>query len=100
MILITFFDNLFDSLTNSHTVDIMADIESNHGDENILNNEDFHDHQPIRTLKEYLQPTRTSAPSCIIFPTNANNFNFDPCMILLLTKFHGLDFENPYLHLK
>ena len=31
----------------------MADIESNHGDENILNNEDFHDHQPIRTLKEY-----------------------------------------------
>ena len=78
----------------------MADIESNHGDENILNNEDFHDHQPIRTLKEYLQPTRTSAPSCIIFPTNANNFNFDRCMILLLTKFHGLDFENPYLHLK
>ena len=30
----------------------MTDIESNHGDENILNNEDFHDHQPIRTLDE------------------------------------------------
>ena len=34
------------------------------------------------------------------FPTNANNFNFKPGMILLLPKFHGLDSENPYLHLK
>ena len=34
------------------------------------------------------------------FPTNATNFNFKPGMILLLPKFHGLDSENPYLHLK
>ena len=39
-------------------------------------------------------------PSCIIFPTNANNFNFKPGMISLLPKFHGLDSENPYLHFK
>ena len=57
------FGNLFDSFTHSHTLDIMADLESNNGDEKNLNNEDFHDHQPIRTLKDYLQPTRSSAPS-------------------------------------
>ena len=67
-----FFSNLFDSFTHSHTLDIIADLKSNHGDENNLNNEDFHDHQPLRTLRVYLQPTRSSAPSCIIFPTNAN----------------------------
>ena len=94
------FANLSDSFTHSHTLDIMTDLESNHGDENNLNNENFHAHQPIRTLRDYFQPTRSSAPSCIIFPTNANNFNFKPDMISLLPKFHGLNFENPYLHFK
>ena len=35
------FSNLSDSFTHSHTLDIMADLESNHGDENNLNNENF-----------------------------------------------------------
>ena len=94
------FGNLSDSFMHSHTLDIMVDLESNHGDENNLNNENFHAYQPIRTLRDYLQPTRSSAPSCIIFPTNANNFNFKPCMISLLPKFHGFDYGNPYLHFK
>ena len=94
------FGNLSDSFTHSLTLDIMANLESNHGDENNLNNENFYAYQPIRTLRDYLQPTRSSVPSCIIFPTNANNFNFKPSMISLLPKFHGLDFENPYLHFK
>ena len=94
------FSNLFDSFTHPHTLDIVANLESNHGDENNLNNENFHAHQSMRTLKDCLQPTRSSAPSCIIFPTNANNFNFKPGMISLLPKFHGLDFETPYLHFK
>ena len=83
------FSNLSDSFTHSHTLDIMADLESNLGDENNLNNGNFHSHQTIRTLREYLQPTRSSAPSCIIFPINANNFNFKSGMISLLPKFHG-----------
>ena len=37
------FNNLFSNLSNSfthcHTLDIMADLENNHGDENNLNNE-------------------------------------------------------------
>ena len=89
------FGNFSDSFTHSHELNIMADLESSHGDENNLNNENFHSHQPIRTLRDYLQPTRSSAPSCIFFPTNANNFNFKPGMISLLPKFHGLDSENP-----
>ena len=44
------FDNLSDFFTHSHTLDIMADLESNHGDENNFYNDNFHVHQPIRTL--------------------------------------------------
>ena len=94
------FGNLSNSFTHSCTFNIMVDLKSNHGDENNLNNENFYVHQPIRTLRDYLQSTGSSAPSCIIFPINANNFNFKPSMISLFPKFHGLDSENPYLHCK
>ena len=47
------FGNLLDSFTHSHKLDIMADLKSNHADENNLNNENFL-HQPIRTLMDYL----------------------------------------------
>ena len=57
------FANLSDSFTHFPTLDIMANLDSNHGDDNNLNNENFHAHPPIRTLKDYLQPTRSSAPS-------------------------------------
>ena len=57
------FGNLSNSFTHSRTLDIKEDLESNHGDENNLNNENFLAYQPIRTLWDYLQPTRSSAPS-------------------------------------
>ena len=47
-----------------------------------------------------MNPTRTSAPSCILFPPDASHFNFKPDIIQLLPSFHGLDLENPYLHLR
>ncbi|XP_042980004.1 uncharacterized protein LOC122310192 [Carya illinoinensis] len=53
-----------------------------------------------RTLRDYLQPVRTGTPSCIIQPLNANNFNFKPGIIPLIPHFHGMDSENPYLHIK
>jgi hypothetical protein len=53
----------------------------------------------MRTLREYLQPPQNSAPSCIVFPPQGNNFNFKPGMIPLLPKFH-VESENPYLHIK
>ena len=54
----------------------------------------------MRTLRDHMNPTRTSAPSCIVFPPNASHFNFKPDIIQLLPSFHGLDLENPYLHLR
>jgi hypothetical protein len=47
-----------------------------------------------------MNPTRTSAPSCIVFLPDASHFNFKPDIIQLLPSFHGLDLENPYLHLR
>ena len=56
-------------------------------------------HQP-RTLNDFMNPLRNSAPSCIVFPPDATHFNFKPGIIQLLPTFHGLDSENPYLHLR
>ena len=55
---------------------------------------------PVRTLRDYLQPNRASTPSCIVFPNVVGNFEMKPGVIQLLPKFHGLDSENLYLHLK
>jgi hypothetical protein len=85
-----YFPNLFDSpiasdtlsLTSSHT---MGDHEED---------------QPIKTLHDYLHPTRNSSPSCIMFPANQQNFDFKPRMIPLLPTFHGMDNENPYVHIR
>jgi hypothetical protein len=76
-----YFPNLFDSpiasdtlsLTSSHT---MGDHEED---------------QPVKTLHDYLHPTRNSSPSCIMFPANQQNFDFKPGMIPLLPTFHGMD---------
>ncbi|GKU94734.1 hypothetical protein SLEP1_g8180 [Rubroshorea leprosula] len=56
--------------------------------------------QPIRTLKDYLHPTRIATPSCIMFPPNTPHFEFKPGMIQLLPSFHGLENENPYVHVR
>ena len=44
-----------------------------HNDNN-ENNENNH----VRTLRDHMNPTRTSAPSCIVFPPDASHFNFKP----------------------
>jgi hypothetical protein len=51
----------------------------------------------VRTLRDHMNPTRTSVPSCIIFPPDASDFNFKPGIIQLLPSFHGIDL---YLHLR
>ena len=53
-----------------------------------------------RSLKDYLHPTRTATPSCIMFPANTPQIDFKPGMIQLLPTFHGLENENPYLHIR
>ena len=64
-----------------------------------LYNENNENNQ-VRTLRDYMNPTRTIVRSCIFFPPDACRFNFKPDIIQLLLSFHGLDLENPYLHLR
>jgi len=54
----------------------------------------------VRTLRDHMNPTRTSVPSYIVFPPNASHFNFKSDIIQLLPIFHGLELQNPYLHLR
>jgi hypothetical protein len=68
-------------------------------DNQSLHNENNENNQ-VRTLRDHMNPTRTNAPSCIIFPLDASHFNFKPDIIQLLPTFHGLDLENTYLHLR
>jgi len=68
-------------------------------DNQSLHNEN-NENNRVRTLRDYMNPTRTSARSCIVFPPDASHFNFKSGIIQLLPSFHGLDLENPYLHLR
>ena len=68
-------------------------------DNQLLHNEN-NENNRVRTLRNYMNPTRTSAPSCIAFPPNASHFNFKLGIIQLLPSFHGLNLENPYLYLR
>jgi hypothetical protein len=68
-------------------------------DNRSLHNEN-NENNRVRILEDHMNPTRTSARSCIIFPPDASHFNFKPDIIQLLSTFHGLDLENPYLHLR
>jgi hypothetical protein len=68
-------------------------------DNQSLHNENSENNR-VRTLIDHINPTRTSAPLCIVFPPDASHFNFKPVIIQLLPSFHGLDLENSYLHLR
>ena len=49
-----------------------------------------------RTLREILQPQRTTTNSCIRLPEEANQFLMKSEMIRLLLVYHGVESENPY----
>ena len=55
---------------------------------------------PIKSLHDYLHPTCNGAPSCIMFSANVQNFDFKTGMIPLLPTFHGMENENPYVHIR
>ena len=80
----------------------MANVEDVEGEGSVQGNgpPQFNDQPNFRTLREYLHPARQSTPSCIILPLNQQAFNLKPGMIQLLPTFHGMDSENPYIHIK
>ena len=49
-----------------------------------------------RTLREILQPQRTTTNSCIRLPEEANQFLMKSKMICLLPVYQGFESENPY----
>ena len=49
-----------------------------------------------KTLREILQPQRTTTNSCIRLPKEANQFLMKSEMICLLPVYQGIDSENPY----
>ena len=49
-----------------------------------------------RTLREILQPQRTTTNSCIRLPEEANQFLMKSEMIRLLPVYQGFEYENPY----
>ena len=49
-----------------------------------------------RTLREILQPQRTTTNSCIRLPEEANQFLMKSEMIHLFPVYHGVESENPY----
>ena len=49
-----------------------------------------------RTLREILQPQRTTINSCIRLPGEGNQFLMNSEMIRLLPVYQGVDSENPY----
>ena len=53
-----------------------------------------------RTLQDYLHPARTATPSCIMYPHNMPNVDLKPGMIRILPTFHGMENENPYVHIR
>ena len=61
---------------NSNTVNQMEGSQSNHGENKY--NQEYQDDLPVRTLRDYLHPTRTSTPSCMVIPSTIGTFNIKP----------------------
>ena len=59
-------------------------------------NEEVHQ----KMLNDYLHPTHTTTPSCIMFSPNMPNLDFKSGMIQLLPTYHGLESNNSYIHIR
>ncbi|KAL6310780.1 hypothetical protein AAG906_003707 [Vitis piasezkii] len=66
------------------------DQNSQHGQEDNFN--------AYRSMRDRMHPPRMSAPSCIVPPTE--QLVIRPHIVPLLPTFHGMESENPYLHIK
>lgn len=57
--------------------------------------------EETKTLRELFSPITINPPSCIVLPaTTASHFELKPHVIQLLPNFHGLNQEDPYMHIK
>jgi hypothetical protein len=82
------FGSLFDTPTSSPTSSIMAEEKGAQPE------------APRMTMYQLLHPTRSSIPSCIMFPPNAPHVEIKQGLMAILPDFKGLENENPYVHVR
>ncbi|RVW98924.1 hypothetical protein CK203_033776 [Vitis vinifera] len=72
-------------------------MEATHEDQH-----SHHDQQDnpnaFRSMRDQMHPLRMSAPSCIVPPTE--QLVIRPHIVPLFLTFHGMESENPYVHIK
>ena len=56
--------------------------------------------EPPMKLKATYMPTRMGMNSCIVMPEDSGKFTVRSGVIQILPTFHGMESENPYLHVK
>ena len=67
-----------DSIIFTHTNTQISNIANNksmHNENQIFGNQE---NRGMRTLHKFLEPTRTTTLSCMIFPTNVGHFDLKP----------------------
>ena len=52
----------------------------------------------FRSMRDHIHPPRMSAASCIVPPTE--KMVIRPHIVPLFPNFHGMESENPYLHIR
>lgn len=56
--------------------------------------------EETKTLWDLFSPITINPPSCIVLPATTAYFELKPHVIQLLPNFHGLNHEDPYMHIK
>ena len=56
--------------------------------------------QDQRTMREFLNPSKLSTPSCFMLPPNHDHVAIRPQVVSQLPIFRGIENENPYSHIK
>ena len=76
--------------------------EDDNGQRNIVqeHNDDASNAGGNRALEDFLRPARSTNASCIVLPAGGDSFMIKTIIIGHLPTFHGMESENPYLHIK
>ncbi|XP_026396991.1 uncharacterized protein LOC113291706 [Papaver somniferum] len=55
---------------------------------------------PVKSLRDYMYPTRVSQPSCIVLPATTVTYEIRTNTLQALPNFYGKENENPYYHIR
>ncbi|XP_026459353.1 uncharacterized protein LOC113360014 [Papaver somniferum] len=62
--------------------------------------DDEGENPPVKSLRDYMYPTRVSQPSCIVLPATTTTYEIRTNTLQDLPKFYGKENENPYYHIR